>query len=138
MTFNPARMLPDVDDVVRLILADTGVAVGANVPAKLVELLPYIAAKRIGGSSVDPANLDRATVSVDCYSGSRRTASEMAEACRTLLYRAWMSQKVYAGGSVAAFSEATAPFEIRTAGEPAGVYRFTATFSIHVRPSTRG
>jgi hypothetical protein len=120
MTFTPARMLPDVDDLVRGILAGTGVKVGANVPADMVtDWLPYIAAKRIGGASVDPANLDRATVSVDCYSGARRTAAEMAEACRTLLYRAWR-------------------FELRTAGQPQDLYRYTATYSLHVRPTTRG
>jgi hypothetical protein len=139
VTFTPARMLPDVDDLVRGILAGTGVKVGVNVPADMVtDWLPYIAAKRIGGASVDPANLDRATVSVDCYSGARRTAAEMAEACRTLLYRAWRSQTVYAAGTVAHFAEATAPFELRTAGQPQDLYRYTATYSLHVRPTTRG
>lgn len=137
MTFTPARMLPDVDDVVRAILAASGVTVGANVPSDLLDRLPYISAKRIGGASVDPVNLDRALVQVDCWSGARRTAVEMAETCRTLLWRAWRSQTVYAVATVAQFTESTAPFELRTAGQAQNLYRFTATYSLHIRPTTR-
>jgi hypothetical protein len=137
VTFTPARMLPDVDDVVRGILAASGVTVGANVPADLLDRLPYISAKRIGGASVDPVNLDRALVQVDCWSGARRTAVEMAETCRALLWRAWRTQTVYAVATVAHFAESTAPFELRTAGQADGLYRMTATYSLHIRPTTR-
>jgi hypothetical protein len=137
VTFTPARMLPDVDDVVHAILADTGVKVGANVPAELLtKWLPYISAKRIGGSSVDPVQLDRALVQVDCWSGARRTAVEMGETCRTLLYRAWRTQTPYAAATVALFAESSAPFELRSAGQAEGLYRITATYSLHIRPTS--
>jgi hypothetical protein len=136
VTFTPARMLPDVDDVVRAILAGAGVAVGANVPADVLDRLPYISAKRIGGASVDPVQLDRALVQVDCWSGARRKGAEMAETCRTLLYRAWRSQTPYAAATVALFAESSAPFELRSAGQAEGLYRITATYSLHIRPTS--
>jgi hypothetical protein len=79
--------------------------------------------------------LDRALVSVDCWSGARRTGAEMAETCRTLLYRAWRTQTPYARATIAQFTESTAPFELRTAGQAQNLYRFTATYSLHIRPT---
>jgi hypothetical protein len=136
VTFTPARLLADVDDVVRAVLADSGVPVGANVPADLLDRLPYISAKRIGGASVHPQFLDRGLIAVDCWSGSRRTAAEIAETCRTLLYRAWRSQTKFAGASIARFDESSAPAELRTAGQAESLYRFNAAYSLHIRPTS--
>ncbi|MCU1675337.1 MAG: hypothetical protein JWM93_95 [Frankiales bacterium] len=135
MTFNPLRLLPDSELVVRDILLVSGVAVGVNVPSDLLQRLPYISARRFGGSAVHPKFLDRGTFLIDCWSNNRATAAAMGETCRVLLFNAWRSQAAHAGATIAHYTEVTAPSELRTDGQAGGLYRFSSTVSLHVRPS---
>ena len=134
MAYSPLRYLPDCDDVILAILGAGGIACGANIPADLLDRLPYVSAKRFGGSAVDPQFLDRATYSVDAWAAGRRAAADLAETCRVLLFTAWRSQRLYAGASVAHFAEVTAPAELRTDGQASGLDRYQASYTLHVRP----
>ncbi len=139
MVFTPLRDLPDVDDVLLAVLGGGEVVCGANVPADLAERLKpagshYVAAHRFGGAAVHPEFLDRATVEVDSWSASRRTAESVAQTCRVLLYGAWRSQQRHAGASISRYLEVTAPAELPTGSQSDGLYRFGATYSLHIRP----
>lgn len=134
MPLVPQRLLPDADDVARDVLLTSGVPVMANTPANLLDLLPAVVVRRFGGAAVHSALLDRATVAVDAYAGTRREAADLAETCRVLLYRAWREQTIHAGASVAKFNEIASPSELRGDGQPDQLYRFNATYSLHLRP----
>lgn len=134
MTFTPQRLLPDTELVIRDVLLGTGVSVGANIPADLLNRLPYISARRFGGAAVHQKFLDRATFTIDYWSANRPTASAMAETGRVLFQNAWQNQTVHAGATIARFTEVTAPSELRTPGQADGLYRFTTTCSFLIRP----
>lgn len=135
MSLVPLRLLADVDDVLRAVLAPSGVPVSPNTPADLLQRLPYTVAARVpGGPAPHPALLDRATVQVDCYAGSRREAADLAETCRVLLWTAWREQSTHGGASIARFRGISEPAELRTSGQADGLWRFVATYSLHVRP----
>jgi hypothetical protein len=133
MVFTAQRFLVSTDDVVRDILSAAGVTVGANLPADLLDRLPYVSAHRFGGEMVDPEHLDRAAVAVDTWADSRRLADDLAETCRVLLYTAWRDQTVHAGATVAHYGESSAPSELRTEGQANGLWRFNAGYSLHIR-----
>ena len=134
MVYVPLRHLPDVDDLVLAILESGDVTCGANLPPDLVDRLPYVSARRFGGSAVHPQFLDRATITVDAYAATRRAAADLAETCRVLLYAAWRSQTTHGGASVAHYSEVTAPAELRTDGQLERLHRYQAAYSLHIRP----
>lgn len=139
MVYVPLRLLADLDDVVHAILIAGGVTVGANIPADLsARIAPagahYVAARRFGGAAVDPRFLDRGAVSVDVWATTRRAAADVAETCRVLLFTAWRTQTVHAGASISSYGESTAPAELRTDGQPADQWRYSASYSLHVRP----
>lgn len=135
MSFTPTRLRVDADLVAHAVIAQCGITPGANTPADVATRIPYIACHRIGGASIDPRRLDRATFVVDCWSGTRPTAVEIAETVASLFFLAQQSQTPFAGATISSFVELTAPFEVRTDGQPSGLYRVTATYSLHVRPA---
>lgn len=135
MSFTPTRLRVDAEAVAHAVIAQCGITPGANTPADVVSRVPYIACHRIGGASIDPRRLDRATFVVDCWSATRPTAIEVGETVASLFFLAWQSQSAFAGATISDFNELTAPGEIRTDGQPSGIYRVTATYSLHVRPT---
>lgn len=131
------RLLPDVDLLVREVVTSAvpGVNVGTMIPADLADRLPFVMARRVGGTAVHPRFADRALVDVQVWASDRKTASDLAESVRTALFLAWERQTVTPYGSIGAYAETAAPTELRDETTPDGVYRFQATYSLVVRPA---
>ena len=108
---------------------------GTQIPADLLDSLPYATAVRFGGSSIDPRFLDSATFDVQTWAADRKDAFDLATACRNALRDAWINGTVYAGlGHISHFREITGPNELRTADQADGLWRFQATYSLALRP----
>ena len=131
------RLLPDVDLLVREIVtaAVSDVQVGTMIPPDLVDRMPFVMARRVGGTAVHPRFADRALVDVQVWAADRKVAADTAEAVRVALFRAWERQTVTAHGYIGAYSEIAAPTELRDETTPDGVYRFQATYALVVRPA---
>lgn len=129
--------LPDAD---ALVLACFRAAIsdqefGTQIPADLLDSLPYATAVRFGGAAVDPRFLDSATFDVQTWGGSRKAAFDLARSMRAALVDAWLNATVYAGlGHIAHFREITAPNELRTSDQADGLWRTQATYSLALRP----
>lgn len=96
---------------------------------------PYVFTEVVGGNEVDPAQLGVPLVEVECYArGSKRAAADLAEDVRVALYTAWTEQTVTPHGHLASFRTVSYPRELRTLGQPADIYRYTATYALGVRP----
>jgi hypothetical protein len=110
-----APTLPDADALVLEVLRDAvdGQEFGTQIPADLLNSLPYVTVRRVGGASVDPRFLDRATFDVQTWASTRKAAVDVAIACRNALRDAWLNGTVYDLGHIAAFREITAPNELR-------------------------
>jgi hypothetical protein len=129
-------VLPYADGLVVAILrAALTAEVGTLVPHDLYgSPRPFVLARRVGGAAILPGHLDGATVDVQAYAATRRAAAELAELARTALYVAWRDQTVFPDGHVAGYGEISGPAELRTNGQPDGLYRFQATYSLALRP----
>lgn len=130
--------LPDADALILEVLRDAidDQEFGTQIPADLLDSLPYVTAHRSGGASVDPRFLDRATVDVQTWADTRKEAFDVASACRDALRDAWLDGTVYDLGHVAAFREITAPNELRTSDQSDQVWRTQATYSLFLRPAS--
>ncbi|MFE2912819.1 hypothetical protein [Kitasatospora indigofera] len=129
------RLLPSTTDLLLGILrpALTGATVANLIPARMP--LPFVLARRVGGSSTDPRFLDRAIVDVSTWADSDRAAEDLAEDARTALVLAWQQQTVVAGvGSIGRFIELEGPILLPSDDDPDGVYRYQATYEITGRP----
>lgn len=131
------RLLPYVDGLVLALLRDA-LPTTVTVETELSDPLrrtPYVFVDLVGGEEVDPRSLGVPRVDVDCFAtGGKRAASDLAEHARVALFLAWDEQTVTAHGHLASFRTVTYPHEVRTAGQPGEVYRFTATYALGVRP----
>lgn len=131
------RLLPYADQLVAHLLRD---ALGPEVTVETelsdpLRRAPYVFVEVTGGEEVDPAQLGVPLVEVDCYArGSKRAAADLAEGVRAGLYVAWLQQTVTAEGHLASFRTVSYPRELRTAGQPAEIYRYIATYALGVRP----
>jgi hypothetical protein len=130
--------LPDADmlilDIVRTAIP-AGVEFGTQIPADLIESLPFCKLNRIGGSSVDPRFLDRASIDVQVWADDRTTAYATTRAVGDALRDAALDQTTFDDGHVAHFVEETGPSELRTADQAADVWRFQASYSLFLRPA---
>ena len=131
------RLLPYVDGLV-LTLLRSALSARVTVESELSDPLrrtPYVFVDVVGGDEIDPRFLGVPRVDVDVFaSGGRRAAADLAEDVRVALFRAWEDQTVTGHGHLASFRTASYPRAIRTAGQPAEVYRYTATYELGVRP----
>jgi hypothetical protein len=132
-----ARLLPYADGLVAAVLrAALGPAV--TVETELSDPLrrtPYVFLETVGGDEIDPRFLGVPLVEVECYAtGSKKAAADLAEDIRAALYRAWNAQTVTPHGHLASLRVVTYPHEVRTNGQPAEIYRYTATYALGVRP----
>ncbi|MGH3760252.1 hypothetical protein [Actinophytocola sp.] len=132
------RLLPYVDGLV-LALLRGALPSTVTVETELSDPLrrtPYVFVDLVGGEEVDPRFLGVPRVDVDCFTstGGKQAAADLAEHVRVVLFRAWEDQKVTPHGHLASFRTLTYPHEIRTAGQPGEVYRFTAAYELGVRP----
>lgn len=130
--------LPDADALVlaclRGALADQ--EFGTQIPADLLDSLPYVTVSRFGGASIDPRFLDSATIDLQTWAGDRGAAFDLATACRNALRDAWLNATVYTDlGHIAHFREITGPSELRTADQADGLWRTQATYSLALRPA---
>lgn len=135
MVYTPVRVTPDAEKMLIAVLTAGTVRCSTDPPANLYTVLPYTVAYRFGGLSVDPRFVDRATCHLQCYGSSRDIASDLAETCRVLLFRAWRSGIAYGGARVSKFNEVLAPFGVPDPSMPDRVWRFDATYSLRVRPA---
>lgn len=133
----PARLLPYVDGLV-LALLRAALPSEVTVESELSDPLrrvPYVLAEVVGGDVVDERHLGVPRVDVDCWAaGSKRAAADLAEHARAALYTAWAEQTVTSFGHLASMRSITYPREVRTLGQPTGIYRYTATYALGVRP----
>lgn len=131
--------LPDSDALVLAVLraAISDQEFGTQIPADLLASLPFATASRIGGAAVDPRFLDSATFDVQTWAGTRKAAFDLAAACRAALLDAWLNATVYEDlGHISSFREITGPAEIRTPDQADGLWRFQATYTLTLRPTT--
>lgn len=129
------RALPDVEVLVPLVLTDhASVDHGSRIPPDVATQLPYRAIYKIGGTSVHPRLMDRPQVQIACLAATREAASDLAESARVDLHAAVEAQTRTTAGVVHKVVEIISPFEVRTSGQPDGVFRFDATYQIYTRP----
>lgn len=133
------RYLPDCDTVMKQVLdgALPGVDHGTVIPSDLVDNLPFITFRTLGDKPAHPKLGARCRVVVQCWSDSRKTASDTAESVRIAVDEA--PDTTYASGRVS-FSEClTQPAEVPNTQpdlQPAqNLYRFQATYRLVVRPN---
>lgn len=131
------RLLPYVDGLVLAILR-AALPSAVTVESELSDPLrrtPYVFVDVVGGDEVDPRFLGVPRIDVEVFAtGSKRAAADLAEHARVALFEAWENQTVTEHGHLASFRTVTYPRAIRTAGQPAEVYRVTATYELGVRP----
>ena len=134
-----APTLPDADALVLTALRAgvSGQEFGTQIPADLLNSLPFVSVRRIGGASVDPRFLDRATIDLQTWGSTRKEAFDVAIACRDALRDAWLAGTAYTNlGHISHFREIAAPSELRTSDQAANVWRTQATYSLFLRPAS--
>lgn len=131
------RLLPYADGLVAALLR---AALGPTVTVETelsdpLRRTPYVFVEVVGGDEADARLLGVPLVDIECYAaGNKRAAADLAEDVRAALFRAWDEQVVTGLGHLASFRTVTYPHEVRTVGQPAEVYRYTASYALGVRP----
>lgn len=139
------RFAVDVDDVVLGLLRaglDPGVTVMSRIPDRLPDYVPLVVAYRSGGSSNVPSFYDEPLLQVHCWVAptpaqpdARRAGSDLADAARGVLYRAWFNQTVVPGaGHIVSYYESSGPLEVGDENLPS-FGRFVASYRIKIRPA---
>ncbi|GAB3209807.1 hypothetical protein GCM10027294_25670 [Marinactinospora endophytica] len=110
------------------------VTVGSRIPDRMP--VPFIMVRRAGGSSIHPEFLDQAVVDAQVWAGTDSAAEDLAQAVRDALYRAsrYPQFALKGVGSIAWFSETSAPTLLPSDSEDHDVYRYQATYVINARP----
>lgn len=129
--------LPRTDALLVAVVRDAapaGVTVGSRIPDRMG--LPFVMVRRSGGSSIHPEFLDQAVVDAQVWATSDTEAEALAQTVRDALYRSSRHpQFVLPGvGSIAYFTEMSAPTLIPSDTEDHDTYRYQATYTIHTRP----
>ena len=128
------RKLPDVE---KLLLADVLTDVtnrGTRIPADVATQLPFRAVYKLGGTAPLPGFMDRPQVQIVTMAATREAASDAAEVAREALHAAADGQTRFANGVIHKVTEVISPFEVRTSGQPDGVFRFDQTVQLYTRP----
>ncbi|WP_031465964.1 hypothetical protein [Sciscionella sediminilitoris] len=134
------RLLPYADlvavTVLREALGET-VTVETQLDDRLLQRLPYVFAEVVGGTELDPAFASRPALSVISWAeGSKQAGADLAESVRVALWRAHLSQRTYAGASIARVRALSMPYEQRLDNQPSEVFRFVAQYELILRPAT--
>lgn len=129
--------LPRTDALLMAVLRPvmpSGVTIGSRIPSTMP--LPFVLARRTGGSSIHPEFLDQAVVDVQTWAPTDAESEELSQLARDTLYRASRyPQTVVSGvGSISWFTESSAPVLIPSDLEDHGSYRYQATYAINTRP----
>lgn len=133
------RYLPDNDLLVLQVIrgAFPGTDAGTGIPSDLIEHLPFITVATFGDRPAHPKLGGRCRAVIQCWSDSRKAASDTAESVRIAINNAYEQQTVYAAGRVSFAECITAPAEVPNTsldGKPAqNLYRFQATYRLVVR-----
>lgn len=129
---------PDAESLVLALsrAALPGVAHGTFIPADLTKRLPFVVIRRVGGQAVDPRFVDRPSVDVQCWAGTREGARDAANAVRTALLDAWDRQTVTPHGHISYYTETSSPVELRDSTQPDNVWRYQALYSLIIRNET--
>lgn len=111
-----------------------GVTVGSRIPDTMP--LPFVLARRSGGSSIHPEFLDQAVVDVQTWAPTDTESEELSQIAREALYRASRYPQVVVPGvgSISWFDESSAPVLIPSDLEDHDTYRYQATYAINTRP----
>lgn len=129
------RLLPDPDLLVLEVVRGAvgpDVQVGTDIPADLLDRLPFVTILLASGDEIHPEFALRATYDVQVWAEDRQTASDLAETVRAGLYFASKHQTVYTGGHVAYYRALALPAEIDSGYD--NVRRFQASYSLALRP----
>lgn len=140
-----ARFSVDYLDVVQALLRQElpGVNVFTKIPDGVPENCPLVVIRRVGGDSPAPEFYDGPWINVQCWAAedrangidADRAASDLADAVRGVLWRAYRTQKVVSGlGWINYIRESSAPQEIPDRDLPYHG-RYTATYELRVRPA---
>lgn len=129
------RDLPDAMELVREVLLAAAVPCGPDVPPKLLAACPRFTAYRSGGQVLKPKLLDRPIMTVIAFDTTYEGARDLAETGQSLLLRAWLGNFHSANGSIGKVEVLSAPSQVQLANTPYGVFRFDATYRLHVRPA---
>ena len=129
--------LPDADALVLSVIAaaEPTLNLGTQIPADLLDKLPFAVVRRFGGAAVDLRFLDRATFDVQAWAGSRKAAYDTVDAIRTAFIDVVYNQTKFPLGHIARCVEIAAPSELRTVDQAGDVWRFQASYSLFLRPA---
>jgi hypothetical protein len=134
------RFAVEAVDIVLEIIRDAlpGVNVRASIPDGVLDFLPLVVVRRIGGSSPYPDFWDDPLINVQNWAAPAgsvdafRAASDLADQIREALWTAWRTQTVTAGGSIARIRESQGPLEMPDVDLPF-LGRFQATYELKLR-----
>jgi len=141
-----ARFSVDYLDVVLALLRQElpdNVAVMSRIPDGVPKYCPLVVIRRVGGDSPAPEFYDQPWINVQCWAAEDReagidhlrAASDLADAVRGVLWRAYRTQLVVPGlGWITYIRESSAPQEISDRDLPYHG-RYTATYELRVRPA---
>ena len=129
--------LPDADGLILSVIeaAEPTLSLGTQIPDDLLDDLPFAMVRRFGGAAVDLRFLDRATVDVQTWAASRKSAYDTIDAVRTAFIDAAYNQTTFPLGHIARCVEVAAPSELRTVDQAGDVWRFQASYSLFLRPA---
>lgn len=138
------RFAVDVYDVVLGLLRDglpENVAVRNRIPDNVPDVVPLVVVRRGGGSSNHPQFFDRPQFTVQAWTTGTadqpdpwRSASDLIDEVRRVLYRSWAQQTVVPGaGHLASYLEDVGPLDV---GDPDLPHfgRYVLTVRATVRP----
>lgn len=129
------RLLPNPEILGKAILEQSGITCSAIPPADIGKKVPLFTLYRLGGASVHPQFFDRATMQCIAWASTYVMARELAETARVLFWQAARAQWSTADGVLHNVTEVAAPAEVRTEGQPDGVFRFDQTLTLWTRPA---
>lgn len=133
-------LFPDPDEVAAEIIRQglgDDVAVETQLDDEFIkdDRFPYVLVEATGGSLMDPTRASRPAISITSYTkGQKVDCSRLAEACRTALVKAWLSQTVYSGASISAIRAQMMPFPQPQEGQPVNVFRYVGRYDFILRP----
>lgn len=125
---------------------DPEVKVMTRIPDFITEHLPLVVVRPTGGDSYDPRFFDTPYINVQAWTApppdpgapgavdASRSACDLADECRRILWTAWRTQRVIPGhGWISKIRESTGPLEVPDVDAP-NLGRWVATYELRIRP----
>lgn len=103
-------------------------------PADVLAVLPCVVARSYGGTDLYLNLGARPTIQVDSYADDRRPAAVLADAAASALIEAWRSSYRTPDGVICGVETTARPAEFPDDQAPSGLVRFTATYTLTIRP----